>query len=184
MKFLKFCRRSFSDCHMINIHPFICTGARSWYWHTHSPNVFVVQSRLKRREHWYMSHSTAAPPAADTDFTLPNVPNFSNASRAPKPFQPSELASILIVISLTALIVPFFLMYGNGLENNVRFTLPFHSSWFRILNAIRVVAVKLGNLFVWHRRPFHIYAGNGGTISFKGNDRCGLQRMLLRDIMK
>lgn len=74
--------------------------------------------------------------------------------------------------------VPFVLMYGNGLENSVRlFTLPFYSFWFRILNAIRVVAEKFGNLFLSHR-PLHIYARNVGTISSKGNGRCGLQRML------
>lgn len=51
-------------------------------------------------------------------------------------------------------------MYGNGLENSVRlFTLPFYSSWFRILNAIRVVAEKFGNLFLSYR-PLHIYARN------------------------
>lgn len=72
-------------------------------------------------------------------------------------------------------------MYGNGLENSVRFTLPFHSSWLRLLNAIREVAVKLGNLLVSHRGPLH-NAGNVGTISFKGNGRC--RRMLLRAIMK
>lgn len=136
----------------------------------------IIQSRLIRKS----SHIHHIPAPRQILYIFGVSTYSSNANRAPKPFQPNELVSIFILsfLWLLPLWVPFVLMYGNGLENSVRlFTLPFYSFWFRILNAIRVVAEKFGNLFLSHR-PLHIYARNVGTISSKGNGRCGLQRML------